>query len=325
MDKIKMAILATGNIAHTMAKTIVAMEQVIPYGVASREAEKAKAFAAAYGFEKAYGSYEEMLADKEIDLVYIASPHSHHYEHIKMCLQYGKHVLCEKAFTVNAKQAKEVLALAKSKKLLLTEAIWVSYMPMVETLQKVIASGIVGEISTVTANLHYLIHHIPRLREPALAGGALLDVGIYPLTFAAQTLGHHVKSIQATCVKMETGVDLQTSMTLCYEDGKMAVLHCGMKALSDRKGILYGDKGYIIVENINNIESIQVYNQNRVLIETYETPKQITGYEYEVLACMEAIEKGWTECPKVPHWDIVKRMEWMDEIRKQLGIVYPCE
>lgn len=325
MTPIKMAVLAAGNIAGTMAKTMGQMEQVSCYAVASRSLEKAENFAKEYGFEKAYGSYEEMLRDQEVQLVYVASPHSHHYEHIKLCLEHGKHVLCEKAFTVNEAQAREVFELAKEKNLLLTEAMWVRYMPMAKTLQEMLTSGIIGEISTVTANLYYLIDGVERIQSPELAGGALLDVGVYTLTFASVVMGDQIRQIQAAAVKTERGVDAQTSITILYEDGRMAVLCSGIMSISDRKGIIYGSKGYIIVENINNFEEIKVYNLDRELVETRLCPPQISGYEYQIMACVDAIRNEQTECPQMSHAQSTEIMRQMDEVRRQLGIVYPCE
>ena len=325
MKSMNMAILGAGRIAGTMAETIREMKWVNSYAVASRSKEKAESFAGEYGFEKAYGSYEEMVQDPEVDLVYVASPHSHHYEHIKLCLEHGKHVLCEKAFTVNEAQAREVFAMAKERNLLVTEAMWVRYMPMVRTLQDVIKSGVIGKVSTVTANLYYLIDGVERIQSPALAGGALLDVGVYTLTFASVVMGDEIDRIQAGCVKTEQGVDAQNSITIFYKDGRMAQLCSGIMSLSDRKGMIYGSKGYIIVENINNFESIQVYNVERKMVAEYPCPPQISGYEYEVMACVEAVRNGWTECPQMPHEQTLEIMRQMDEVRRQLGVSYPFE
>lgn len=325
MKQMNMAILGAGKIAGTMAKTMSEMKWINSYAIASRSAEKAESFAKEYRFEKAYGSYEEMVKDPEVELVYVASPHSHHYEHIKLCLEHGKHVLCEKAFTVNEAQAREVFALAKEKNLLLTEAMWVRYLPMARTLQDVIRSGEIGTVSTVTANLYYLIDGVERIQNPALAGGALLDVGVYTLTFASLVMGDEIESIRACGVKTETGVDAQNSIAIFYKDGGMAQLCSGVMSVSDRKGMIYGSKGYIIVENINNFECIRVYDVSRKLIAEYPCPPQISGYEYEVMACVEAIRNGWTECPQMPHEQTLEIMRQMDEIRRQLGVSYPFE
>lgn len=325
MTPIKVAILAAGNIAGTLAKTMIQMDSVTCYAVASRTLEKAEAFAKTYGFEKAYGSYEEMVQDPEVQLVYIASPHSHHYEHTKLCLEHGKHVLCEKSFMTNAAQAEEVCALARQKNLLLAEAMWVRYMPMKKTLQEVIASGIIGEISTVTGNLYYKIDQVERILKPELAGGALLDVGVYALTFASVVMGNDVSRISAAAVKTESGVDAQTGITILYNDGRMAVVCCGIMSISERRGVIYGSKGYIEVENVNNFQSIKVFDLNREVTAVYDCPKQISGYEYQVEACVEAIRNGWSECPDMPHKTMVEIMGQMDEVRRQTGVVYPFE
>ena len=156
----KIGILGAGGIAVQMAKTVAGMKDVENYAVAARSLERAQAFAEKYGFSKAYGSYEEMLADPQVDLVYIATPHSHHYLHAKMCLEAGKNVLCEKAFTVNADQARKLFALAKEKDLLITEAIWTRYMPSRKMIDDIISSGVIGEVTAVTANLNYAISEV---------------------------------------------------------------------------------------------------------------------------------------------------------------------
>lgn len=321
----KMGILGAGGIAGTMAGTIREMPQVTSWAVASRSLEKAEKFAEKYGFEKAYGSYEELVSDPELDLIYIATPHSHHYEHIRLCLEHGKNVLAEKSFTQNAAQAKEVLAMAEEKGLLLTEAIWTRYMPMRKKLDEILASGVIGRPSSLYATLSYPIMEKERIHEPSLAGGALLDIGVYPINFASMVFGDDVKEVKATAVLTEKGVDGIMQITLIYQDGKMAVLHADANAASNREGAIYGDKGYIMVQNINNCEGIRVYNKNHELIAEYETPKQITGYEYEVEACMEAMKKGALECPQMPHSETILIMELMDSIRKQVGVIYPGE
>ena len=325
MKKIRMAILGAGNIAGIMAATIKKMKQVDCYAVASRNGEKAKEFANKYGFKKAYGSYEEMLANKKIDLVYIATPHSHHMEHCKMCIDAGIPVLCEKSFTANASQAEEVLAYAKEKKILVTEAIWVRYMPMLVIIKDVLNSGVIGKVSMLTGNLGYDVDALPRITDPNLAGGALLDVGVYALNFASMIFGDNIKQVSSVCTYTETGVDEQDSMTLVYEDGRMAVLNASTVSVSDRKGIIHGDKGFAVIENINNFESLTVYNAEYKKIATYKRPKQITGYEYEVEACIEAIKNGNLECPQMPHTETIRMMKLMDSIREQWNIKYPFE
>ena len=284
--------------------------------------ERAQAFAEKYGFSKAYGSYEEMLADPLVDLVYIATPHSHHYLHAKMCLEAGKNVLCEKAFTVNADQARKLFTLAKEKNLLITEAIWTRYMPSRKMIDDIISSGVIGEVTAVTANLNYAISEVERIRKPELAGGALLDVGVYTINFASMVLGDKLKDVQATAIFRE-GVDMLDTIAMVFEGDRMATLQCGAREISDRMGSIFGTKGYIQVQNINNPEKITVFDKEHKEVAAYLPPAQITGYEYEVEACARAIAQGEKECPEMPHDETVRVMEIMDGIRKSWGYEIP--
>lgn len=326
---INIAILGAGRIAGTMCRTLRDMKErhvrFTCYAVASRDLERAEKMAEEYGFEKAYGSYEAMLSDENVDLVYIATPHSHHYEHIKMCMEHGKHVLCEKAFTVNAKQAEDVFHIAKEKNLLVTEAIWTRYMPMRGMINEVLESGMVGKPFMLSANLCYKIAHKERIIRPELAGGILLDVGIYPLNFAVMVFGKDVVKVESSVQMMESGVDGQENITLHYSDGKMAALTASAYGVSDRRGMIYGDEGVLEVENINNPQSITIYDKDSQVVKKIVCPPQVTGYEYEVLSCLDAIESGKTECPEMPHRETVDMLKMMDRIRTQWGLVYPCE
>ncbi len=318
-------ILGAGNIAGKMARTLNGMKDATAYAVAARDPERARNFANAYQIEKAYGSYEEMLLDDQVDLVYIATPHSHHLAHGKMCIDHGKPVLCEKAFTANATQARELLDYANEKGVFITEAIWTRYMPSRKMIEEVIESGELGEVRMLSANLGYGISQKERLVKPELAGGALLDVGIYPLNFASMFLGNDIASLTSACVKHETGVDGQASMILTYQDGRMATLHTGMYAATEQYGIIYGTKGYLIAYNINNITKIEVFTSDRELLRSMDVPQQITGYEYEVEACMKALREGKLECEEMPHSETILLMEQMDQLRRQWGIRYPFE
>lgn len=316
----KFAILAPGTIAHAMAKAVSGIPEAEKYAVASRDLGRAKEFAEKWGFTKAYGSYEEMVQDPEVELVYVASPHSHHYEHAKLCLEHGKNVLVEKAFTVNAAQAEELIALARERKLLLAEAIWTRYMPSRKMINDIIASGVIGEVTSLTANLGYILTNIERLQEPKLAGGALLDLGVYPINFAMMVCDQEVKNVEATAVMSPKGVDWMNSITLTFADGKMAVLHSNMLSLTDREGVVNGNKGYLKAKNINNCEEISVYDINRKLVATYYVPEQINGYEYEVIACIKAIKEGKVECEEMPHEETLRVMRLMDSIREKWGM-----
>ncbi|MDE6055116.1 MAG: Gfo/Idh/MocA family oxidoreductase [Lachnospiraceae bacterium] len=321
----RIGIMGTGKMAGVMAGTVKKMKNVRCHGVASRSEDRAQEFANEYGVKVAYTSYEEMMLDNKIDLIYIATPHSEHYANMKLCIENGKNVLCEKAFTANAKQTEEILALAKKKSVFVAEAMWVRYMPMLTTIKGILNSGIIGEPTMLTANLGYPISDKKRLTEPALAGGALLDLGVYLLNFAAMMFGKDIDKIDSSCVITDTGVDASESITITYKDGRVAVLNCTMNGLSDRRGVIYGPKGYIAIENINNFASVTVYDVNYKAVKSVKAPKQITGYEYEVYSCMEAIEKGEKECWEMPHDEILRIMKQMDELRAQWGVVFPFE
>ena len=318
-------ILGAVSIARQMAYTISKMDNAINYAIASRDYKKSQEFAKEFRVIKAYGSYEEMIKDPEVELVYIATPHSLHYEHAKLCLNNGKHVLCEKAFTINEKQAEELFEIAKEKNLFITEAIWTRYMPMRKTLDDILESDVIGELHSLTANLGYRINNVPRLVDPNLEGGSLLDVGVYTLNFASMVFGNNIKDISSTVIKTDTGVDAQNSITLYYENNRMAILHSTMMSRTDRRGIIYGSKGYIEVENINNCEGIKIYSLDGNLIDEYKTPKQITGYEYEVEASIKAIKNGELECIEMPHSETLIIMRLMDKLRNNWGIKYPFE
>ena len=319
------AFIGAGRIANTLASTMARMEDVNLYAVAARDLSRAQAFAAQYGFDKAYGSYEEMLCDPQVELVYIATPHSHHAQHMKLCIEHGKHVLCEKAFTLNAAQAREVAALAKEKGVYVAEAIWTRYMPSRQLINEALASGVIGNVSTLTCSLSYPVTYKERIVRPELAGGALLDVGIYGLNFALMHFGDDILRTDSSVAFTDTGVDAQETITLHYRDGKMAVITAGVLARSDRKGIFYGDKGYIIVENINNPQSISVYSLSDELVEKIEVPAQITGYEYQIREAMARIRAGQLEAASMPLSESIAVMERMDSLRKSWGLVYPME
>ena len=321
----RIGIIGCGWIAEKMAITLQGMEKVEAYAIASRDLNKAETFAQKWNFTRAYGSYEEMLDDELVDLVYIATPHSHHYAHTRLSLLKGKPVLCEKAFTANAKEAEELLQLAKEKNLFLTEAIWTRYMPLSQTICELVDNGAIGRPQLLTANLCYPNYHKERMHKPELAGGALLDLGVYTLNFAAMVFGTDIIRTTSACIKSDTGVDAQNSITLEYADGKMAILCSSQMAKSDRQGIISGDKGFMIVDNINNPQKVSVYDSDYQLTAVYNCPPQITGYEYQVYASIEALENGWLESPFMPHQETLRIMRQMDELRKEWGVIYPSD
>ena len=317
------AILGAGAIAREMGTTVQRTHIVNGYAVASRDLSRAQAMADQYGFDRAYGSYEELLADPAVDLVYIATPHVFHARQIRQCLEAGKHVLCEKAFTINAAQAREVTALAREKGLLLAEAIWPRYMPMAKILRDFAAGDKIGRIYALTANLGYPVYHRERLHDRALGGGALLDVGIYPLTFASLILGEDVTDIRSSADLSDTGVDKSNHIVLTYASGARAEIFSSIAGPTDRRGVIYGERGYAEVGNVNNYEYLRIFDQDHRLVEEIPCPPQVTGYEYELAACAAAIAEGAVQCPDAPHEMSVTMMALMDTIRNQWGIEYP--
>ncbi len=322
--KMKIGILGAGNIAHKMAYTVNQMKEAQLAAIASRSLEKAAEFAGEFSIPKAYGSYEELAEDEEIDLIYVATPHSRHYEDCLLCLKNGRNVLCEKAFTANARQARELVELSEKNGLYLAEAIWTRYLPMRFKLDEIIKSGAIGRISSLTANLGYSIENVERLKKPELAGGALLDLGVYTINFARMVFGTNIAQITSDCVKNEYGVDANNSIIMRFADGKTALLHSNMAANTDLRGMIYGSDGSIEFRNINNCEGITVKTNDGKIAE-YPTPPQISGFEYEVLSAIRSIEAGKTECAEMPHSETIAVMEIMDGLRRAWGIRFPFE
>ena len=327
----KIAILGAGGIARAMCATIRGMKEagrpVELYAVASRDIDKAVRFAREQGVRRAYGSYEDMLADPAVELVYVATPHSHHAEHMKQCILAGKAVLCEKSFTANAAQAQEVLALAKEKGVYVAEAIWTRYMPSRKIIDDLIAAGEIGEPRLVTSNLAYHIEDVERIRQPELAGGALLDVGVYTLNFASMVFGNDIASMESHVEMLPTGVDRTENVTIRYRNGCSAMLMASAAFNSDRRCVVYGTKGYITVDNVNNPGFIEVFDGNdRIHPRMHiDVPRQITGYVYEVEACLRDIPLGRLEPEEMPHSEVLTIMRQMDELRAQWGMKYPFE
>ena len=341
----KVGFLGAGRIAVKMAETLSGLEkrenmvrtiqQMYPerkasmdaewipqaerFGVAARELARAEAFADTHGFKKAYGSYEELLADPEIDLVYVALPHSHHCKWTKAALEAGKNVLCEKAFAMNEEESKEMVETAREKNLLLAEAIWTRYMPSRKIIDDIVKGGELGEVHSLSANLGYPVTHKERLMRPELGGGAMLDLPVYPLNFASMVFGNEIKGISASCIMDKSGVDGQEQVMISYKDGKMASLFSTMYTMTDRTGWIYGEKGILEIQNINNPEAIRLYKTldgSAQAVKEYPVPPQISGYEYEVAACAMALMDGKNECREMPHSETLEIMRQMDEIRR---------
>ena len=331
----KFAILGCGHIATKMAAAVKAIENrgVEAYAVASRSLDKAEKFAKDYGFGRAYGSYEELAKDPAVDLIYIATPHSEHYNNILLCLEHGKNLLVEKAFTANALMASEVIALAEEKGVFLSEAMWTRFLPAVQMVKNLILAGKIGKVESVEADFSMPLSHIDRLRKPELAGGALLDLGIYSLTFAdifltdAEIAGveNHIVETKTHCVKFDTGVDATDWIDLVYANGQVAHLKTSMVAPLKNEGVIYGEGGFIRVQNLNDMVEIQLFDKAGTLLESITPPRIENCYEYEVLACKAALEKGQKECAEMPHTKTMQMMTQMDNLRAAWGVSYPFE
>lgn len=321
----KIGVLETGWIVHPITEALKGMSNMECYAIASRTKERGEQAAKEFGYQVGYGSYEELVADPAVELVYVATPHSRHYEDMKLCIEAGKNVLCEKAFTLNATQAEEIKRLAAEAGVYVAEAIWTRYQPSRKLINDTIASGIIGKVTTLTANLCYAMDKKERIYKPELAGGALLDIGVYGINFAMMHFGEDIVRMESSVQMMDTGVDGMETITLFYRDGRMAVLTHSVYGRSDRKGVFYGEKGYMIVENINNPQSISVYDQGDNLVKFVAVPEQITGYEYQFAEAAECIAEGRLESKSMPMDDTVKVMEVMDALRRQWGMVYPQE
>jgi len=322
----KLGIIGAGWIAEKMATTLKDKPQGCEcYAVASRNIDKAKAFAEKWRMPKAYGSYEALVKDPDIDLVYIATPHSHHFEHACLAINNGKPCLVEKAFTANAREAEALLHLAKEKGVFITEAIWTRYMPLSMKVKEIMESGIIGKPRILTSTLCYMMENKERIIRPELCGGALLDLGVYCLNFARMYFGTDIKSTVTNCQVGPTGMDMHENIILNYADGRIANLQSGALCLNDRQGIISGVDGYIRVDNVNCPELVEVY-RNYKLVATYRKPEDmVTGYEYQVFESKRCIEAGLLESPMMPHAETLAIMEQMDSLRREWGIKYPMD
>ena len=289
----RLGILGAGKIARKMAEALASKPKGCEcYAVASRSLDKAIAFAKEHNIEKAYGSYEELVNDPQVDIIYVATPHSHHYAHTRLAVEHGKPCLVEKAFTANAREARELLAFAEQRGVFVTEAIWTRYMPMSRKIKEIMDSGAIGEPKVLTATLCYKIDVI-----------------------------RTVSNVHYS----DTGMDFHECISLSYRDGKMANLQAGALCQNDRQGIISGTKGYIRVDNINCPELIEVYQDFRK-VAAYEKPADmINGYEYEVFECKRCIEEGLLESPLMSHAETIDVMCQMDKLREEWGVRYPMD
>ena len=323
--QLRVGIIGAGWIAEKAAITLNGLAQCEAYAIASRSKEKAAAFAETWKMSKAYGSYNELIADPSVDLVYVATPHSHHYDVTREALLAGKPCLVEKAFMANYRQAKAIVDLARERKVFLAEAIWTRYQPVVKMMRDLISNGRIGAPRLVTATLGYSMGDKPRIMRADLCGGALLDLGVYALNFVRMFFDADIVSIEGQCVKSSTGMDLTNAMTLVLSDGVLCNLQSSAACVGDNIGVIAGTDGNLIIDNINNPQQITVNGPDRTYIETIPVPQQITGYEYQFLACRQALIDGLLEPREMPLDETLYIMELMDGLRAKWDVRYPMD
>ena len=322
MDKINWAILGPGAIAEDFAKAITEVNGSV-YAVGARSLEKAEKFASNYNVEKVYGNYNEMLKDDKIDVVYISTPHSNHYEYIMESLKNNKHVLCEKSITVNSTQLSEIVSLAKENNLIVSEAMTIYHMPLYKKLRDLVDNGKLGKIKMLQVNFGSLKEYdvANRFFSPDLAGGALLDIGTYALSFTRYFLSSQPEEILTTVKKFETGVDEQSGIILKNPDDEMAVVSLTMRAKQPKRGIVCGELAYITVENFPRADKATItYPDGSVeVIEEGNTSKALVYEVEDMNNCI--MKKNKNDTLKLS----VDVMNIMDEVRNQWGLKYSFE
>lgn len=322
---LRVGIIGTGWIAEKAAITLNGLKECEAYAVGSRTKEKAEAFAQQWSIAKAYGSYDELIADPDVDFVYIGTPHSHHFDVTKAALLVGKPCLVEKAFMANARQTKEIIDLAHERRVFLAEAIWTRYQPAVGIIRDLLDSGRIGTPRLVTATLGYSMGEKPRIMRPDLCGGALLDLGVYALNFARMFFPADIVNMESQCVKSLTGMDLTNAISLVLSDGMLCNLQSSAACVGDNIGVIAGTEGNLIIDNINNPQKITVNGPDRTYVETILVPQQITGYEYQFLSCRQALIDGLLEPREMPHEETLYIMQLMDSLRRKWGVCYPMD
>jgi predicted dehydrogenase len=326
MTTVRWGILGTGKISRAFAAALKDTPGAVLAGVASRSSENAASFGHEFGAAASYGSYQALADAGDVDIIYIGTPHPMHAENALMALHAGKGVLCEKAFTMNRREAEEVVALARAKKLFLMEAMWTRFMPALAEVRRIIASGEIGRVHQVTADFGFAATQGPehRVFNPELGGGALLDLGIYPLSIAAALLGP-VASVQAQAEMGPTGVDIDTVFTLRHKDGGTSACSCSLRARTPCELTVSGERGYVRMNTMfHRARSISV-----VLAEgsarTVDTPFIGNGYAHEAIEAQRCFLEGLIESPGMTHEETLALMGVMDTVREQIGLRYAAD
>ena len=323
---VRWGILGTGKIARAFAEALKDVPGAVLAGVASRSQDNAATFAAQFGAQTAYGSYEALAQAQDVDLVYVATPHPQHAANALMALRAGKGVLLEKPFTMNLREAEQVVTLARSRRLFLMEAMWTRYLPSVQEARRIIASGEIGTVRQVVADFGFRADAGPehRVFNPALGGGALLDLGIYPLSIATALLGP-VAEIKAQAEMGATCVDVQTGFTLRHEGGALSVCSCSLQARTPCELTVSGTRGYLRMDTMFHRAKSVTVTLDDGSARTIETPFLGNGYVHEIMEAQRCFLEGLTESPAMTLEETLALMGVMDEIRRQIGLVYDSD
>ncbi len=322
-DPLRWGIAATGGIAASMCEALHTLPGARITAVGSRSQESADAFAARFGIPNAHGSYEQLFDDRDVDIVYVASPHSHHHAMTIAALDAGKHVLCEKAFAVNAAQAREMVEAARRNDRFLMEAMWTWFIPAVVDIRQRVLDGEIGELKVVHADFG-ITKFDPdgRHRRADLAGGAMLDIGIYPVTFARFLAGDPV-DVKVLGTLGDTGVDTTVGGVVSFQSGAIGTFHTSLDMITSLGASVFGTFGRIDVDPPFWFPSgftVRLVGEEPAHV---DMPNQ--GLAHEAQHAIERIRAGHRESDVIPLATTVSTMELLDEIRSQLGVVYPEE
>jgi predicted dehydrogenase len=326
-ESLRWGILGTGGIARAFTKDLIATGMTVA-AVGSRTQASADAFAATHGIERAYPTYEALAADPDVDAIYISTPHPFHFENAKLVLGAGKHALVEKSFTLNARQAREVADLAASLNLVVLEAMWTRWLPHMVRVREIIAAGTLGEVRTVIADHNQRITDDPqhRMLDPELGGGALLDLGIYPVSFAWDIFGKPSSVTAISTPVVSTGVDRQTAILLGYPGGEQAVLQVALDTVGPNTAAVIGTLGRIEIDRVWYAPTgFTVYDESGTVIERFDQSVVSRGMQFEALALQNIVRAGALEGAELPPSETVAIMETLDEVRRQIGLRYPGE
>ncbi len=322
---IKWGIIGCGGIANKFVKSAVVLDGVKVIAAASRTPGKAEAFAEKHSINNYYSDYAELLKNDEVDAVYVATTHNFHYQNVKQVLEANKPVLCEKPFTVNAKEMKDLIALAGSKQLFMMEAMWTRFLPAMREVRIWLAEDLIGMVKQIRATFGFLFPFDPnhRLFNLNLAGGAALDAGIYPLSFANMVMKRKPVEIKALGEMGPTGVDEQSSYILKYESGCLALLNATVNAPVVSRAEVIGTKGRITIpKDFLNAQEVWLELLNQDPVQKKFPHKENTGFRFEIEAASESIRNRLLENQIMPLSDTLQLMETIDEIKNQLGLVY---